>query len=400
MNLLGMDILTRNLMRKAYNGHHEEDPGLDKMSRLTPMEFLRRHWKAVAIFYVVEGIITSLLFLWLYGLSSVVGTVEYEGSSVAMFTLGVLAYTFGLRHAVDPDHLAAIDNSTRKLVQEGKDARFTGLFFSLGHSTVVILMSVALMVSARAVLSALPELQNIGGMIGTLVSGGFLYVIGLLNFLVFFEIYEIYKKLRQGSMDEARLNELLMKRGFMGRYFGKLFRIVDKQWYLYPLGFLFGLGFDTASEVALLAISAIAAASTSISLVHLLVFPFLFAAGMTLFDTTDGFYMNAAYSWAFDNPFRKIWYNLTMTIISVMVAWLVGTLELLGLVQSEFNLSGPFWDWVASVTGDVWWGSIGYIIIGVFAVTWAVSFALYKFKFSKHEAKISRQISDQNFKKE
>ncbi len=379
---------------KLIKGKSYISKGLDNMSRLTPMEFLRRHWKAIAIFYTVEAIVTAFLFLWLFNLSNLVRTVEYKGSAVTMFTLGILAYTFGLRHAVDADHLAAIDNSTRKLVQEGKDARFTGLFFSLGHSTVVILMAIALMVSVRAVASALPQLQNIGGIIGTLVSGGFLYIIGLLNFLVFFEIYEIYKQLRQGRMDETKLNELLLKRGFMGRFFGKLFKIVDKQWYLYPIGFLFGLGFDTASEVALLAISSVTAASTSLPLYQLLVFPFLFAAGMSLIDATDGFYMNTAYSWAFDNPFRKIWYNLTMTIISVMVAWIVGTLELLGLIQGEFNLSGPFWDWIATVNGDVWWGNIGFIIIGTFAVTWGVSFALYKLKFSKYEAEVTRQTSE------
>lgn len=391
MSSSGMDISTRNLKRKAYNGNHEENLGLDKMSRLAPGEFLKRHWKAVLVFYAVEALMTALLYAWLYRLSGEVGLVNYKGAEATVFTLGVLAYTFGLRHAVDADHLAAIDNSTRKLVQEGKDAKFTGLFFSLGHSTVVILLSVALMISVRAVASAIPQLENLGSIVGTLVSGGFLYIIGLLNFLVFFEIYELYKQLKQGKTDEEKLNELLLKRGFMGRYFGKLFKVVDKQWYLYPIGFLFGLGFDTASETALLAISAIASASTSIPLYHLLVFPFLFAAGMSLVDTTDGFYMNTAYSWAFDNPFRKIWYNLTMTVISVLVAWLVGTLELLGLIQSEFNLTGPFWDWIAAVTGDVWWGNIGLIIIGTFGTAWAVSFVLYRLKFVKYEEQYSKR---------
>jgi high-affinity nickel-transport protein len=206
-----------------------------------------------------------------------------------------------------------------------------------------------------------------------------------LTFLVFVEIYQIYKDIRRERLDEERLNEALLKRGFMARYFGKLFKIVDKQYYLYPIGFLFGLGFETASETALLAISAASAAVTSVPVWELLVFPFLFTAGMTLIDATDGFFMTSAYRWAFDNPIRKIWYNLTMTIISVMVAWAIGTLETLGLVQGEFNLSGGLWDWIADVTGDVWWGNIGVMIVGLFAVTWAASIVVYKVKVQRLE---------------
>ncbi|MCQ4448923.1 MAG: HoxN/HupN/NixA family nickel/cobalt transporter, partial [Sulfolobales archaeon] len=240
-------------------------------------------------------------------------------------------------------------------------------------------------VSVRAVETSIPQLENVGNIIGTLISAGFLYIIGLLNFLVFFEIYQIYKEMRREGLDEVRLNEALLKRGFMARYFGKLFKIVDRQYYLYPIGFLFGLGFDTASETALLAISAASAAVTSVPVWELLVFPFLFTAGMTLLDTTDGFFMTSAYRWAFDNPIRKIWYNLTMTIISVMVAWVIGTLETLGLVQGEFNLSGGLWDWIADVTGDVWWGNIGVIIVGLFAVTWTASIVIYKVKIQQLE---------------
>jgi high-affinity nickel-transport protein len=337
------------------------------------------------VFYAVNVTVTAFLFLWLFALSAKVGDVKYQGQTVTFMTLGILAYIFGMRHAVDADHLAAIDNSTRKLTQEGKDAKFAGLFFSLGHSTVVTLLSVALVVSARAVEAYIPQLEDVGGTIGTLISAGFLYIIGLLNFLVFFEIYQIYKHMRKERLDEGRLNEALLKRGFMARYFGKLFKIVDKQYYLYLIGFLFGLGFETASETALLAISAASAATTSVPVWELLIFPLLFTAGMTLIDTTDGFFMTSAYRWAFDNPIRKIWYNLTMTIISVTVAWAIGTLETLGLVQSEFNLSGGVWDWIADVTGDVWWGSIGIMIVGLFAVTWAVSIILYKVKIQRFE---------------
>ncbi len=344
--------------------------------------------KAVA-FYVVEAILTALLFLWLVRLSEAVGRVEVEvkGTFASLITLGVLAYLFGLRHAVDADHLAAIDNSTRKLVQEGKPSTFTGLFFSLGHSSVVVLLSVALMIATRAVESSIPSLENLGSVVGTLVSGGFLYLIGFLNALVLLEIYSIYKEVRDGKIDEEKLNEALLKRGFMNRFFKRLFKVVDKQYYLYPIGFLFGLGFDTASETALLAISAASAGVfVNVPLWTLMVFPLLFTAGMTLVDTTDGFFMNGAYRWAFmGNPLRKVWYNLTMTTISIIVAYLVGTLELLGLIQSEFNLGGPFWDAISLVNGDVWWGNIGFIIIGSFALTWATSLAIYKVKVSKYE---------------
>ncbi len=341
---------------------------------------MQKAWK-MAVFYAAMAAVTVFLFMWLNGLASVAGNVKYKGQYMTIFALGVLAYMFGLRHALDADHLAAIDNSARKLVQEGKNADFVGLFFSLGHSTVVILLAVALMISVRAVQSAIPQLENVGSIVGTLISGGFLYVIGLMNFLVFFEIYELFKRMKSGELDEGRLNELLLKRGFMGRYFGKLFKIVDKQQYLYPIGFLFGLGFDTASETALLAISAVASAAIRIALYQLLVFPFLFTAGMALVDTTDGFFMSSAYGWAFSDPLRKVWYNLTTTIISVLVAWAVGTLELLGLVQGELNLSGPFWDWIATVNSGVWWGNIGIIIVAIFAITWTISIIIYKLKF-------------------
>lgn len=342
-----------------------------------------------SLFYIIELIITSILFIWLFKISSVVGSTEVhvKGIFASFFTLGVLAYLFGLRHAVDADHLAAIDNSTRKLVQESKPSLFTGLFFSLGHSTVVILLSIALMVATRAVESSIPQLENIGSIVGTLVSGFFLYIIGFLNLVVLFEIYELFKQAKLGKLDEAKLNDALLKRGFMNRYFKGLFKIVNNQYYLYPIGFLFGLGFDTASETALLAISAgTAGVFTKIPLWTLLVFPFLFTAGMSLVDTTDGFFMNGAYRWAFmGNPIRKVWYNLTMTSISIIVAYLVGSLELLGLVQSEFCLSGWFWNIIATINDGVWWGNVGIIIISTFAVTWIISIIIYKSRISKYE---------------
>ncbi|BCU70288.1 HoxN/HupN/NixA family nickel/cobalt transporter [Stygiolobus caldivivus] len=345
-------------------------------------------WKII-LFYGIEIILTVFLFLWLNIISSEVGNFQVKVKTImgSFFTLGVLAYLFGLRHAVDADHLAAIDNSTRKLVQEGKGSTFTGLFFSLGHSSVVIILSVAIMIATRAIESEIPELENIGSILGTLISGVFLYTIGLLNLLVLFEIYELFKLAKSRRLDESKLDETLLKRGFMNRYFKKLFKIVSNQYYLYPIGFLFGLGFDTASETALLAISAgTAGAFTKIPLWSLLVFPFLFTVGMSLIDTTDGFFMNGAYRWAFiGNPLRKVWYNMTMTIVSIIVAYLIGSLEILGLIQSEFSLTGGLWDLIALINGDVWWSNIGILIIATFGLVWGISIFIYQTRVRKYE---------------
>jgi high-affinity nickel-transport protein len=350
--------------------------------------------RIMLIFYILEALITGILFYWLISLSNEVGAVKLTakiGIIGTFFTLGILAYTFGLRHAFDADHLAAIDNSTRKLVQENKSSNFTGLFFSLGHSTVVILLSIALIVAVRTIASNLPTLESMGTIIGTLVSGGFLYVIGLLNFFIFITIYKLYKSTKKGKVDEQKLNDALLKRGFMGRYFNRLFKIVDQQYYMYPIGLLFGLGFDTASETALLAITAgVAGVFLKIPIWTLLVFPFLFTAGMTTIDTSDGFFMNGAYNWAFSgHPIKKIWYNLTMTIVSVMISFMVGTLELLGLIQGEFNLTGTFWGAMAIINGSVGWGYLGIIIVATFAITWITSYIIFKVKVESRFDRIS-----------
>lgn len=296
-----------------------------------------------------------------------------------------------MRHALDADHLAAIDNSTRKLVQENKPSHFTGLFFSLGHSTVVILLSIGLIVATRTVALNLPALESIGIVIGTLISGSFLYLIGILNFFIFITIFKLYKSIKEGKMDEKKLNDALLKRGFMGRYFNHLFKIIDKQYYMYLIGFLFGLGFDTASETALLAITAGAAGVfLNIPFWTLLVFPFLFTAGMTIIDTSDGFFMSGAYNWAFlGHPAKKIWYNLTMTVISVMISFMVGSLELLGLIQVKFNLTGTFWDVIAGINGEVGMGYLGIIIVATFVVTWITSYVIFKFKVEPRIARNS-----------
>ena len=366
----------------------------------------RRALLIMGLTYAAILTATGLAWFWFYELTVLAKNMALTGSAVSwlkdvahihgvvtLSILGVLAYLFGLRHGLDADHLAAIDNSTRKLVQERKRSLFTGTFFSLGHSTVVILMAVALMAATRYIVHSLANIENVGSIIGTLVSGGFLYIIGFLNFLVLLEIYDIYREFRRGRLDEARLEDALMRRGFMNKFFRGLFRIVDKDYYMYPIGFLFGLGFDTATEVATLAISAaVAGVFINIPLWYLLVFPVLFTVGMVLTDTTDGFFMNYAYNWAFKDSLRKVWYNLTMTLISIMVAWIVGTLELLGLVQSEFNLSGPFWNWIALVNGETWWEYIGVIIVLTFAATWLISYMIYKFRISRLVGGISSGV--------
>ncbi|XDF45891.1 HoxN/HupN/NixA family nickel/cobalt transporter [Saccharolobus solfataricus] len=331
------------------------------------------------LFYVINVTLTAFLFIFLYALPQKELTIKTDdGELVGTFiTLGVLSFTFGLRHAVDADHLAAIDNVTRKMLQEDKNPIFVGTFFSLGHSTVVILLSIAIMISSRLVVTSLPSLENTGSIIETLISGGFLYLLGILNLIVLYEIYSLYK---QKKHDKQKLEEILQKRGFMNRYFGKLFKMISKQWQMYIVGFLFGLGFDTATEVAILSISAILASTyIHIPIYTILIFPVIFSLGMSLVDTADGLFMRFAYGWAFLSPLRKLWYNLTMTLISVLIAFGIGTIELLGLLQAEFRLTGLFWDQIAAIN-NIYWESIGYYVILTFAATWIASSIIYKIK--------------------
>lgn len=334
------------------------------------------------LFYGIEIIVTVVLFLWLFSLSEATAEVKIRGLEEGMTfsSLGVLAYFFGLRHALDADHLAAIDNVTRKLVQERKSPRFVGLFFSLGHSTVVVILSLLLVVSVREVERQIPQLESLGGIIGTVISGGFLNLIGGLNIIVFLEVMRLFKEVKSNNVREEEIDNSLAKRGLMGRFFGRLFRFVDSDYQMYPIGFLFGLGFDTASETALLGISAAAGGVfLRIPIWSLLVFPLLFTAGMTLLDTTDGLFMGYAYNWAFlGDPLKKVWYNLTMTGISVIVAFLVGSLELLGVVQSELNLGGAFWGEISLINSGVWWGNIGVIIVFTFVLSWLTSIIWFR----------------------
>jgi nickel/cobalt transporter (NiCoT) family protein len=302
---------------------------------------------------------------------------QVKGSAFGLST-GVLAYTLGMRHAFDADHIAAIDNTTRKLMSEGKRPLTVGFWFSLGHSTVVSAMTVLLVLGIKAVGVQVSDdgslLHSVGGLIGTAVSGGFLYLIGILNLIILLGIVKVFRRMRQGTFDEAELQDQLDKRGFMNRILRGMMNSVREPWHIYPIGVLFGVGFDTFTSVAfmVLAGSGIAAGLPWYAVMCL---PVLFTAGMALLDATDGVFMNFAYGWAFAKPVRKVYYNITVTGLSVAVALLVGTIELLAIMQDQMGLHGLFWDWVAGVDLN----KIGYFIVGLFVVTWAVALSVWKF---------------------
>jgi high-affinity nickel-transport protein len=290
----------------------------------------------------------------------------------------LLAYGFGLRHAVDADHIAAIDNVTRKLMNEGKRPVTVGFFFALGHSTVVILAAAAIAGTATTLAAHFGQAKAIGGIIGTVVSVTFLFAIAAMNLLILRAVWRTFCHVRQGgSYVDEDFDLLLNKRGLLARLFRPLFRLVTASWHMFPLGFLFGLGFDTATEVALLGISATEAAK-GVSVWSIMVFPALFAAGMSLVDTTDGILMLGAYDWAFVKPIRKLYYNMTITLASVAVAVLIGGIEALGLLSGQLGLSGWFWDGIGALNDN--FGSVGFVIIGVFIAAWIGSVLIYRYK--------------------
>jgi high-affinity nickel-transport protein len=315
-----------------------------------------------------------------------------------ILTVAPLAYGFGLRHAVDADHISAIDNVTRKLMQENKRSVTVGFFFSLGHSTVVFLMALAVALGsvfiARSLETGGSTLTTIGGLIGTSVSGLFLIAIAVINIVILVEIVRTFRSVTQGGeYDKDAIEEYLNSRGFFARIFRGLFKTVDASWKMYPIGFLFGLGFDTATEIALLvATSGFAARNVPFYVVLLL--PLLFTAGMSLADTTDGVMMLGAYGWAFVNPVRKLFYNISITLVSVIVALLVGGLELLSIVQGQFNLMGGLWSFVGFLNNGNGGANFGYIgagIIGVFVLSWVISTIIYRInRYDQMEAKVKQ----------
>jgi nickel/cobalt transporter (NiCoT) family protein len=289
-----------------------------------------------------------------------------------------LAYGFGLRHAVDADHIAAIDNATRKLMQEGKRPVGIGLFFAMGHSSVVILAAAGVVGAATALTGSFDRFKAVGSLAGTGVSALFLFAIAIANLIILHGVWRTFRHVRKGGryVDED-FDLLLNSRGLLARLFRPLFRLVGQSWHMYPIGFLFGLGFDTATEVALLAVSATAAAK-GVSIWAIMVFPALFAAGMSLIDTTDGILMVGAYRWAFINPVRKLYYNLIITFVSVVVAVLIGGIETLGLMGDQFALKGAFWDAVDALNGN--FTVLGGAVIGLFIAAWVGSVIVYRYK--------------------
>jgi high-affinity nickel-transport protein len=320
----------------------------------------------------------------LYGLLAAANLLAWGWALIAfhdypvLLGTALLAYSFGLRHAVDADHIAAIDNVTRKLMQEGKRPVAVGFFFSLGHSSVVVALSIGIAATAAALQGRFSEFKEMGGIVGTCVSAFFLFAIAIANMIVLLAVYRSFQAVRRGGryVDED-IDLLLANRGFLGRLFRRLFRLIDSSWHMYPLGLLFGLGFDTATEVGLLGISA-AEASQGLPIWSILVFPALFTAGMSLVDTLDSTLMVGAYEWAFVKPIRKLYYNMTITLVSVLIALLVGGLETLGLLADKLSLEGSFWEAVGKLNDN--FGVMGFVIIGIFIASWLVSVAIYRWK--------------------
>ena len=328
--------------------------------------FSRAEWSRLGLLY---GVIVLLHVVgW--------GTyLHYAGRYPQLVGLGFVAYMFGLRHAFDADHIAAVDDTVRFMLQKGKQPLAVGFFFSLGHSTVVLGLAVGIAFAANAVNAELPQLRNMGALIGAGVSGTFLWIIGILNLLVLLDILKVWQAAKKGTHSHAHLEQLLQKRGLLNRLFGgRLQKLMNHSWQMYPLGLLFGLGFDTASEVGLLAMTAGASAG-DLPIPAVLCLPILFAAGMTVMDTTDGVLMSKAYNWAFLNPLRKIFYNITTTGLSVAVALVIGTVEILQVLIGMLDLRGPVFDSVAGLD----FGVLGYLIVGMFLLAWGASVAFWKF---------------------
>src|SRR2546422_9774806 len=337
-----------------------------------------RSWRTTSMTSVswrLTGLFGSVALLHLVGWGMML--ILVAPTYPVMLGLGGLAYAFGLRHAFDADHIAAIDNATHKLLQAGKKPLGVGFFFSLGHSTVVFLIALALGFATQLVvshvISANGELKSVGGLIGTGVSGIFLLLIGIVNLIILMDIIRLFRRMRAGEYDRPSLERELVAGGLLTRLFGRLFRLITHSWQMYLVGFLFGLGFDTASEISFLAISA-GAAAQRIPLYALISLPLIFAAGMSLMDTADGAFMSRAYAWAFSNPVRKVFYNLTVTALSVFVALFVGLFELSQLLVQQLDLRGGAWDAIAGM--DL--GVMGFVIVAAFIVTWAGAFLIYR----------------------
>ena len=333
------------------------------------------------------GMFGIILFLHILGFTLLILAAHHHaaGKTAAIGVgTGLLAYTLGMRHAFDADHIAAIDNTTRKFMADGKRPMSVGFFFSLGHSSVVFLLTLFLGLGVKAlggqVRNSNSGLHQFGGLVGTLVSGGFLYLIAALNVVVLWGIIKLFIEMRQGRFNDEELEKHLNARGLFMRFFGKLARSIDRPGKMYPLGFLFGLGFDTATEVAFLVLAGTSVAA-GLPLWALISLPILFAAGMSLLDTIDGSFMNFAYGWAFSKPVRKVYYNIAITGLSVIVAFYIGTLELMQVLATQLKLNGGLWTYAQNF--DI--NKAGMIVVAMFVVVWA--FALIYWKVGKVESR-------------
>jgi len=337
----------------------------------------RRQRRTMLMMLVV---VVGLHVLGFVTLIAIVAPSHYNLGASGTFTIGigVTAYTLGMRHAFDADHISAIDNTTRKLMSEGKRPLSVGFWFSLGHSSVVFALAFLISVGVRSldgpVKNDKSSLHQVTGWIGTGVSGVFLYIIAALNIVILIGILKVFREMKSGKYDEQTLEHHLDNRGFMNRFFGRLTKTITKPQQMYPIGVLFGLGFDTATEVALLVIAGSAGAA-GLPWYAILCLPILFAAGMSLLDSIDGSFMNFAYGWAFSKPVRKVFYNITITGLSVAVALVIGTIELGGLIAQELNLSGGFWNWFENININL----LGFVIVGMFVATWVIALSVWRF---------------------
>ncbi|MGW6755853.1 HoxN/HupN/NixA family nickel/cobalt transporter [Streptomyces sp. NPDC055817] len=348
---------------------------------------LRSRWRRIsgsmsrAEWGRAAGMAAFIIALHVIGWFTLVAIVAPEHYSLGTkgfgIGIGVSAYTLGMRHAFDADHIAAIDNTTRKLMDEGRRPLSVGFWFSLGHSSIVFVLALLLSLGVKSLAAPVREdnsaLHHVTELIGTTVSGTFLYLIAIINIVILAGIWKVFQQMRSGRFDEAALEQQLNNRGLINRLLGRVMKSVTKPWQMYPLGLLFGLGFDTATEVALLVLAGSGAAS-GLPWYAILCLPVLFAAGMSLLDTIDGSFMNFAYGWAFSKPVRKVYYNLTITGLSVAVALIIGTAELLGLLADRAGLHGAFWDWISGLDLN----TIGFVIVGLFFATWAAALAVWK----------------------
>jgi high-affinity nickel-transport protein len=338
---------------------------------LTPDEWLR-----------LSSMFAIIIALHLIGWGTLVLVVEPAhlsiGDKAFGIGIGLTAYTLGLRHAFDADHIAAIDNTTRKLMNDGQRPLGVGFFFSLGHSSVVFGLALLIAFGLKAVIGPVEQdssaLHHYTSLIGTSVSGVFLYLIAVINVVILVGILRVFMQMRRGHYDEDELEAQLNNRGLLNRLLGRFTKSVSASWHMYPIGVLFGLGFDTATEVALLVLAGTSAAA-GLPWYAILCLPVLFTAGMCLLDTIDGSFMNFAYGWAFSNPVRKVYYNITITGLSVVVALLIGTVEILGLLADQLGWTSGFWRWL----GGIDLNAIGFLIVGLFVVTWATALLIWRY---------------------